>query len=156
MRRRIYLDNNATTRVDDAVVEAMLPFFRDTFGNASSIHTFGQEARAAVEDARRAVADLLGADSREIVFTSGGTESDNTALWGVYRSGYRPGNHVVTTRIEHPAILQTAKALAAAGAEVTYLPVDSSGRVEVAAVEAAITDRTVLISVMTANNETGV
>ncbi|PYV11104.1 MAG: cysteine desulfurase NifS [Acidobacteria bacterium] len=156
MRRRIYLDNNATTRVDDAVVEAMLPFFRDTFGNASSIHTFGQLARAAVEDARRAVADLVGADTREIVFTSGGTESDNAALWGVYRSGYRPGNHVVTTRIEHPAILQTAKALAAAGAEVTYLPVDSSGRVEVAAVEAAITDRTVLISVMTANNETGV
>ena len=97
MRRRIYLDNNATTRVDDAVVEAMLPFFRDTFGNASSIHTFGQLARAAVEDARRAVADLVGADTREIVFTSGGTESDNAALWGVYRSGYRPGNHVVTT-----------------------------------------------------------
>jgi cysteine desulfurase len=156
MRRRIYLDNNATTRVDDAVVEAMLPFFRDTFGNASSIHTFGQLARAAVEDARRAVADLVGADTREIVFTSGGTESDNAALWGVYRSGYRAGNHIVTTRIEHPAILQTAKALAAAGAEVTYLPVDSSGRVEVAAVEAAITDRTVLVSVMTANNETGV
>ena len=156
MKRRIYLDNNATTRVDDAVVEAMLPFLRETFGNASSIHTFGQEARAAVEDARRTVADLLGADARELVFTSGGTESDNAALWGVYRSGYRTGNHIVTTRIEHPAVLQTCKKLAEAGAEITYVPVDAGGRVEPAAVEAALTERTVLISVMYANNETGV
>jgi cysteine desulfurase len=156
MKRRIYLDNNATTRVDDAVVDAMLPFLRDTFGNASSIHTFGQEARTAVEDARRAVAELIGADAREIVFTSGGTESDNSALWGVYRSGHRPGNHIVTTRIEHPAVLQTCKKLAEAGAEVTYLPVDAGGRVDPAAVEAALTERTILISVMYANNETGV
>jgi len=156
MKRRIYLDNNATTRVDDAVVEAMLPFLRETFGNASSIHTFGQEARAAVEDARRTVADLLGADARELVFTYGGTESDNAALWGVYRSGYRTGNHIVTTRIEHPAVLQTCKKLAEAGAEITYVPVDAGGRVEPAAVEAALTERTVLISVMYANNETGV
>jgi cysteine desulfurase len=156
MKRRIYLDNNATTRVDDAVVDAMLPFLRDTFGNASSIHTFGQEARTAVEDARRAVAELIGADAREIVFTSGGTESDNSALWGVYRSGHRPGNHIVTTRIEHPAVLQTCKKLAEAGAEVTYLPVDAGGRLDPAAVEAALTERTILISVMYANNETGV
>ncbi len=155
LRQRIYLDNSATTRVDEAVLEAMMPCFRDNFGNASSIHTFGQEARAAVEEARRAVADLLGADTREIVFTSGGTESDNMALWGVFRSGYKPGNHVITTKIEHPAILSTCKALQSAGAEITYVPVDGSGRVDPAAVSAALRDTTVLISVMHANNETG-
>jgi len=156
IKSRIYLDNSATTRVDEPVLEAMVRFMREVYGNASSIHTFGQEARAAVEDARRAVADLVGADSREIVFTSGGTESDNTALWGVFRSGYRPGNHVITTRIEHPAILATCKALEYAGADITYIPVGSSGRVDPADVAAAITDRTILISVMHANNETGI
>jgi cysteine desulfurase len=154
MKPRVYLDNNATTRVDDAVVEAILPYFRETFGNASSIHTFGQEARAAVEDARRDVADLVGADTREVVFTSGGTESDNAALWGVFRTG--AGKHVVTTRIEHPAILQTCKSLEAAGAEVTYVPVDARGRVDPGEVAAALTDRTALVSIMLANNETGV
>jgi cysteine desulfurase len=152
VKPRIYFDNSATTRVDPKVLEAMIPFFRDTFGNASSIHTFGQEARAAVEDSRRAMADLLGADTREIVFTSGGTESDNAALWGAYC----PGDHVITTRIEHPAILATCKALQSAGAEVTYVPVDSSGRVDPSEIAASITDRTKLISVMHANNETGV
>ncbi len=142
--------------MDDLVLEAMLPFLRDRFGNASSIHTFGQETRAAVEEARRSVADLLGADTREIVFTSGGTESDNWALRGVFRSGYRAGNHIVTTRIEHPAILATCNVLEAEGAEVTRVPVDSSGRVDPADVSAAINDRTILISVMHANNETGV
>jgi cysteine desulfurase len=156
LKPRIYLDNSATTQPDPLVVEAMLPALRDNFGNASSIHTFGQEARAAVEDARRAVANLIGAESREVVFTSGGTESDNAALWGVFRSGRRPGNHVITSRIEHPAILATCKALQHVGAEVTYIPVGPSGRVEPAAIEAAITDRTILISVMHANNETGV
>ncbi len=156
MKLRIYLDNSATTRIDDQVLRAMMPCLTDMFGNASSIHTFGQEARAAVEDARRSVAGLYGADTREIVFTSGGTESDNTALWGVFRSGYRPGNHIITTRIEHPAILATCKSLQAAGAEVTFLPVDSSGRVDPSRLEAAITERTILISVMHANNETGV
>lgn len=155
-KQRIYLDNSATTRVDDQVLEAMIPFFRETYGNASSIHTFGQDARAAVEESRRTVADLLGADPREIVFTSGGTESDNMALWGIYRSGYRPGNHIITTRIEHPAILATCKALETAGAEVTYVPVDSTGRVDPSEVAGAINDRTILISVMHANNETGV
>jgi cysteine desulfurase len=156
MKHRIYLDNSATTRVDDQVIETMIPFMRETYGNASSIHTFGQEARAAVEDARRAVADLLGADTREIVFTSGGTESDNTALWGVFRSEYRPGNHIITTRIEHPAILATCKALESAGAEITYVPVDSVGRVDAEEIAAAIKETTILISVMCANNETGV
>jgi cysteine desulfurase len=155
VKPRIYLDNSATTRVDQAVLDAMVPCFLENFGNASSIHTFGQEARAAVEESRRALADLLGADTREIVFTSGGTESDNTALWGIFRSGYKPGNHIVTTKIEHPAILATCKALQSAGGEITYVPVDASGRVDPAAVAGAIRDTTVLISVMHANNETG-
>ncbi len=156
MKQRIYLDNSATTRVDERVVEAMLPCFRENFGNASSVHLFGQEARAIVEAARRSVAGLLGADTREIVFTSGGTESDNSALWGIFRSGYRPGKHIITTRIEHPAILETCKALESAGAEITYLPVGSSGKVDPEAVEAAVRGNTILISVMHANNETGV
>ncbi len=156
MKARIYLDNSATTRVDDQVVEAMLSCFRESFGNASSVHLFGQEARAIVEEARRSIAELLGADTREIVFTSGGTESDNSALWGIFRSGYRPGNHIITTKIEHPAILATCKAMESAGAEITYVPVDSSGCVDPAAIESSIRDTTLLISVMHANNETGV
>jgi cysteine desulfurase len=156
VKPRIYLDNSATTRVDDLVLEAMLPCFQENFGNASSIHTFGQDARASVEDSRQSIAELLGSDAREIVFTSGGTESDNSALWGIFRSGYRPGNHIITTKIEHPAILATCKALEAAGAEITYVPIDSSGRVDPSAVAAAIRENTILISVMHANNETGV
>jgi cysteine desulfurase len=156
MKQRIYLDNSATTQMDSIVLESMLPYFRDNFGNASSVHLFGQEARGAVENARRLVADLLGADTKEIVFTAGGTESDNTALWGVFRSGYRPGNHIITTKIEHPAILETCRLLESTGAEVTYVPVDSSGRVDPSAIEDAIRESTVLISVMHANNETGI
>jgi cysteine desulfurase len=154
--KRIYLDNSATTQVDEVVLNAMLPCFRENFGNASSVHLFGQEARAIVENARRSTAELLGADTKEIVFTSGGTESDNSALWGVFRSGYRPGNHIITTKIEHPAILNTCKSLENAGAEITYVSVDSSGCVNLKAIEAAIRESTILISVMHANNETGV
>jgi cysteine desulfurase len=156
MKQRIYLDNSATTQVDARVLEAMLPCFRENYGNASSVHIFGQEARSAVEAARHSVAELLGADTREIVFTSGGTESDNSALWGIFRSAQRPGNHIITTKIEHPAILETCKSLQNTGAEITFIPVDSSGRVDPAAVAAAIRERTILISVMHANNETGV
>ncbi|MBM3790420.1 MAG: cysteine desulfurase NifS [Acidobacteria bacterium] len=156
MAARVYLDNSATTRVDEQVLQAMLPALRGNFGNASSIHSVGQQARAAVEDARRPVAALLGADTREIVFTSGGTESNNTALWGVFRSAYRTGGHIVTTRIEHPAILTTCKFLEEAGARVTWLPVDSAGRVDPARIVEALTDDTILVSVMLANNETGV
>ncbi len=156
MKQRIYLDNSATTRVDELVIEAMLPYFRESFGNASSVHLYGQEARAGVEAARRAVAELIGADTQEIVFTSGGTESDNWALWGIFRSGYRSGHHIITTQIEHPAILATCKALENEGAEITYIPADSSGCVDPAAVEAAVRDDTILISVMHANNETGI
>ncbi len=156
MKERIYLDNSATTCMDEIVLQAMMPCFRENFGNASSVHLFGQEARAVVEEARRSVAQLLGADTREIVFASGGTESDNAALWGVYRSGYRPGNHVITTKIEHPAVLATCKAMESAGAEISYIPVNASGRVDPAAIETAIREDTILISVMHANNETGV
>jgi cysteine desulfurase len=156
MKERIYLDNSATTRVDDLVLEAMLPCFRENYGNASSVHIFGQEARACVETARRSVAELLSADTREIVFTSGGTESDNAALWGAFKSGYRPGNHIITTKIEHPAILATCKAMESAGAEVSYVPVNASGRVDPKTIEAAVRETTLLISVMHANNETGV
>ncbi|MBP1609062.1 MAG: cysteine desulfurase NifS [Acidobacteria bacterium] len=155
-KTRIYLDNSATTRVDDQVLAAMIPAMQSNFGNASSIHTFGQEARAAVEEARAFVASFLGAEAREIIFTSGGTESDNAALWGIFRSGYRPGNHIITSRIEHPAVLLTCKALENAGAEVTYLPVDSSGRVDADDVRSAVRETTILISIMHANNETGV
>jgi len=156
MKSRIYLDNSATTQVAEEVVEAMIPFMRDIYGNASSIHTFGQEARTAVEEARRQVAGLIGAEPREIVFTSGGTEADNAALWGVYRSGYRKGRHIVTSSIEHPAVLATCKVLEESGADVTHVRVDSTGRIDPARIAAAITERTVLISVMQANNETGV
>jgi len=142
--------------MDTIVLESMLPYFRDDFGNASSVHIFGQEARGAVENARRQVADLLDADTKEIVFTSGGTESDNAALWGVFRSGQRPGNHVITTRIEHPAVLETCRSLQWAGAEVSYVPVDSTGRVDPSTIEDAIREDTILISVMHANNETGI
>lgn len=156
MKQRIYLDNSATTQMDAIVLESMLPYFREDFGNASSVHIFGQEARGAVENARRSVADLLGADTKEIVFTSGGTEADNSALWGVFRSGYRAGNHIITTKIEHPAILETCRSLERAGAEISYVPVDSSGRADPAAIENAIREETILISVMHANNETGI
>ena len=157
MSERIYLDNSATTQVDERVIEAMLPCFRQYYGNASSVHLFGQEARRVTEDARRSVAALLGADTREVVFTSGGTESDNWALWGAWRAaGGRPGAHFITTRIEHPAILSTCKALEAAGAEITFVPSDTSGCVAAEAIGEAIRDTTLLISVMHANNETGV
>ena len=153
---RIYLDNSATTQVDAQVLEAMLPCFRENYGNASSVHLYGQEARGIVEDARRSVAGLLSADAKEVVFTSGGTESDNWALWGILRSGARTGNHFITTKIEHPAILATCKAMESAGAEITYLPVNASGSVDPGDVESAIRENTLLISVMHANNETGV
>ena len=157
MSERIYLDNSATTQVDERVLEAMLPCFRENYGNASSVHLFGQEARGIMESARREVATLLSSDTRDVVFTSGGTESNNWALWGVWRAaGCRPGAHFITTRIEHPAILATCKAMEAVGAEVTLVPADASGRVDPEAIRDAIRDTTLLVSVMHANNETGV
>ena len=153
--KRIYMDHSATTPLDPQVLQAMLPFFSEKFGNASSLHSFGLEAKEALEDSRVRVAKLLGADPEEIVFTSGGTESDNLALKGIARRNRGLGRHIITTQMEHPAILETCRKLGKEGFEVTYLPVTSQGLVEPAALEAAIRPDTILISVMHANNEVG-
>jgi cysteine desulfurase len=150
--RRVYLDNNATTPVLPEVLEAMRPFFGERFGNASSIHHHGQETRAAVEDARESVADWLGCSAAEIVFTSGGTESDNLAIAGWVAAG----DHVITSSIEHHAVLHACKHLDKIGCEVTILPVDGRGLIDPSDVRRALRPNTKLISVMMANNETGV
>jgi cysteine desulfurase len=152
----IYLDHNATTPLDPRVLEAMLPFLRDRWGNPSSPYRFGQEARTAVDAARRRVAECLGCRPAEVVFTSGGTEADNLALRGVTHALRARGRHVVTSAVEHPAVLRTCRALEAEGWRVTYLPVDGNGVVDLGAAERALTADTVLVSVMHANNETGV
>jgi cysteine desulfurase len=152
---RIYLDYNATTPVEPAVLGAMLPYFSAEFGNAASIHTVGQRARGAVETARDQVAALLGARSQEIIFTSGGTESDNHAIFGIVRSAPGATKHVITTNIEHEAVLNTCQALEKEGVAVTYLPVNRDGVITAEQVEEAIRPHTVLITVMHANNELG-
>jgi cysteine desulfurase len=152
---RIYLDYNATTPVDPAVLDAMLPYFAETFGNASSIHSPGQRARGAVDGARASVAALLGAKNSEIVFTSGGTESDNLALFGAVAASQEPHKHIITTAIEHHAVLNSAQALEKLGVAVTYIPVGREGVVDLADIRRAITPETMLISVMHANNELG-
>jgi cysteine desulfurase len=149
---RVYLDNNATTPVLSEVLEAMRPYFGEHFGNASSIHHHGQETRAAVERARESVANLLGGQAAEIVFTSGGTECDNLAMFGLVKSG----DHVITSTIEHHAVLNTAKHLEGLGCDVTYVPVDGRGLVDPNDVKLAIRPHTKLITIMLANNETGV
>ncbi|MBI3202031.1 MAG: IscS subfamily cysteine desulfurase [Myxococcales bacterium] len=153
----IYMDNHATTRVDPRVVEAMLPFFDETFGNAASrTHAFGWHAEAAVEAARDTIAGLINAESsKEIVFTSGATESDNLAIKGVAEYYQPKGNHIVTTVIEHKAVLDSCKRLEKQGFEVTYLPVGKDGRVDPDDIRRALTDKTILVSVMLANNEVG-
>ena len=152
---RIYLDYNATTPVDSAVLDAMLPYFAENFGNASSIHSPGQRARGAVDAARASVAALLGAKPSEIVFTSGGTESDNLALFGVVAASQEPRKHVITTAIEHHAVLNAAQALENIGADVTFIPVSREGTVDPEDIRRALKPETVLISVMYANNELG-
>jgi len=153
--RRAYLDNNATTPLAPEVFEAMKPYWLDDYGNASSVHWYGQRAKAAMEQAREQVARLIGAQSKEVVFTAGGTESDNTAIFGVVKGTKSASKHVVITMIEHHAVLSTAMALEQRNVSVTYVPVDSSGVVNPAAIERAIRPDTVLISVMHANNELG-
>ncbi|HET6436412.1 MAG TPA: cysteine desulfurase family protein [Anaeromyxobacter sp.] len=147
-----YLDNNATAPLLPAVFEAMRPYFGERFGNPSSAHRRGREALAAVEEARERVAALVGASAQEIVFTSGGSEGDTTAILGLVS----PGDHVITTSIEHHAVLRSCKRLERVGTEVTYLPVEANGRVDPEAVRAALRPTTRLVSVMMANNETGV
>jgi cysteine desulfurase len=153
--KRVYLDYNATTPVEPEVLEAMLPYLSAEFGNAASIHSFGQRARAAVETARESVAALLGARPQEIVFTSGGTESDNHAIFGIVEAAGGRGRHVITTTIEHEAVLNTCQALEKQGVSVTYLSVDRDGLIDLEALRRAIRPETVLISIMHANNELG-
>ncbi len=154
--KRIYFDYAATTPCDRLVLEKMRPYFLEKFGNPSSIHSFGQDAKHGLEDAREAVADFLGAKLEEIVFTSGGTESDNQAIFGVASSLEKKGNHIITSAIEHHAVLEPCKILEKKGFEVTYLKVNKDGRVLPEDVLRAVTDKTILISVMHANNEIGV
>lgn len=155
MQRRIYLDNSATTYTDKDVLEKMLPYFTEVFGNGSSQHFFGREALVAIDEAREKVAKAVGAKPTEIYFTSGGTESDNWAIKGTAHALKEKGNHIITTAIEHPAVIKTCQALEKEGFEVTYLPVTEEGFVTAKQVEDAITDKTILISVMSANNEVG-
>jgi cysteine desulfurase len=152
---RIYLDHNATTPLLPEVLEAMLPYLSAEYGNASSIHYFGQQARAGVERAREQTARALNCRPSEVVFTSGGTEADNLAIFGAVRASARPHKHVVTTTIEHHAVLNTCQALEKEGVEVTYVPVGRSGVVDAGAVGSAIRPETVLVTVMLANNEVG-
>ena len=153
--KRIYLDYAATTQVHPEVVKVMLPYFDEMFGNPSAIHSCGQEAKGAIEEARTKVARLIGAHNEEIVFTSGGTEADNFALKGVAFANENKGNHIITSSIEHHAVMETCKFLERRGFSITYVPVDEHGLIDPDDVRKAITDRTVLISVMHANNEVG-
>jgi len=152
---RIYLDYAATTPTHPEVVKAMLPYFTEVFGNPSSIYSHGQEAKGAIEEARVKVADLIGARDKEIVFTSGGTEADNFALKGVAFANESKGNHIITSSIEHHAVIATCKFLEKRGFNVTYLPVDEYGLVDLDEIRRAITSKTILISIMHANNEMG-
>jgi len=155
MRPLVYLDHAATTPVHPKVLEVMLPYFSQKYGNPSSIYTLAQEARKAVDDSRETVADILGCRPNEIVFTSGGTEADNAAIKGAAFSTKQTGNHIITSSIEHHAVLHTCQFLERFGFEVTYLPVDEYGLVNVDDLARAITDKTILITIMLANNEVG-
>ena len=153
--RQIYLDNNATTAVKPEVLEAMLPYFREQFGNPSSVHWAGRMVSGAIEKARQQVAELLNCSPAEVIFVSCGSEGDNHAIKGTAEALKHKGNHIITTAIEHPAVLETCQHLEKNGFEVTYLPVDQDGMLDLADLEAAISDKTILISIMWANNETG-
>lgn len=151
----VYLDHAATTPTRPEVVEAMLPYLKEHFGNPSSIHRFGRQNRAAIDEARQTIADSIGADPNEIVFTSGGTESDNTAIIGIAEANRDKGRHIITSSIEHHAVLHTCSYLEKQGFEVTYLPVDQTGTIEMAALQEAIREDTILVTVMFGNNEVG-
>lgn len=153
--KRIYFDNAATTKVDKGVIKAMLPYFNKKFGNASSLHSFGNEARKAVEDSRKTIAEKLNALPEEIIFTSGGTESDNLAIKGFAYANKDKGNHIITSKVEHHAVLNVCKFLESQGFEVTYLNVNSEGIIDLEEFKKAITEKTILVTIMHANNEIG-
>jgi len=153
--KRIYMDHAATTSTDVEVVEAMKPFFTQKYGNPNSIHSFGQEAREAVEEAREKIARLIGANPSEIVFTAGGTEADNYAIKGIAWANQKKGNHIITSQIEHHAVLHSCQFLEKHGFKVTYLKVDKYGLIDPEDVKKAITDQTILVTIMHANNEIG-
>ena len=153
--QNIYLDNSATTKTDEEVVKAMLPYLSENYGNPSSIYSIGQTARKAVEESRETVASILNCSPNEIYFTSGGSESDNTIIKGIAYSYKNKGNHIITSKIEHPAVLETCKQLEKEGFEVSYINVDANGIVDLKELEEAITPSTILISIMFANNEIG-
>ena len=153
--RQVYLDYSATTPVKREVLDEMLPFFTEKFGNPSSLYAIGLNAKSDLNQARAKVAKLIGADEREIYFTSSGTEADNWAVIGTARAKKSKGNHIITSKIEHHALLHTCEYLEKEGFQVTYLDVDSKGRISLQELENAITDQTILISIMFANNEIG-
>jgi len=154
-QRKVYMDHAATTPVDPKVVEAMLPYFTEIYGNASSLHSFGREAHNSMEEARSRVARLINAHPEEIVFTAGGTESDNIAIKGAAYANRSKGDHIITSTIEHPAVLETCRSLEKQGFKVTYIPVDKNGLIEPESLRKAVTERTILITIMNANNEIG-
>lgn len=153
--KQIYLDNAATTKVDPEVVKEMMPYFTEKYGNASSVHAFGQEAKNALEKARKTIAKAVGASTREIYFTSGGTEGNNLALKGLFFSNYPAKDHIITTKIEHDCGINACKWLEKQGAKVTYLNVDKDGFIDLKELERAITNKTLIVSVIHANNEIG-
>jgi cysteine desulfurase len=153
--RKVYLDYAATTPVDERVVEAMLPYLKEHFGNPSSVHEFGRIARDAIESSRRKLAELLDAHPSEIVFTGSGTEADNLAIRGFAYTHRDKGNHIITSKVEHSAVLNTCRALEKEGFEVTYLDVDEKGNIDLTQLENSITSKTILITIMTVNNELG-
>jgi cysteine desulfurase len=155
MTNRIYLDHSATTYVAEEVYEAMLPFFKTSFGNPSSLHWFGRETRKSAENAREKVANVISAKPNEIYFTSGGTEADNTAIRGIAYANQSKGNHIITSKIEHLAVINTCQHLEKKGFKVTYLPVDEYGIIDLEVLKNSITDKTTLITIMHGNNEVG-
>ncbi len=154
-KKEIYFDNAATTKVDLKVVEKMIPYFSEEYGNASSVHEKGFKAKQAIENARKIIANKINAKTSEIIFTSGGTESNNFALKGLFFKNYPQKNHIITTKIEHDCILKTCKWLEKQGAQVTYLDVDSEGFINLAQLKKSITNKTIVVSIIHANNEIG-